>query len=131
MTEPLAFIRDLTVGNPYLALLLERHLAEYGAPLAHVFMGGVSRYVSEQHHRLQSGDPAAKAVLSALFARVEEAASRGGEDLKELISVSFLENLASEFVDDPDFRAFLGPRLKEELEPILRSYGYPGDATHA
>jgi hypothetical protein len=55
---------------------------------------------------------------------IERAARDGDEDLKELISVSFLENLAAELAASSDFRSFLGPTLNQELGPIMRAYGY-------
>jgi hypothetical protein len=117
-------IDQLASRIPPLRVLLEEHEAEYGELLSHVFMGDVSRFACEQYHQTACGAGDARATLALLCSILDTAAKEGDEDVKELVSVSFLENLAADFMGYPDFRAFLGPTLKHELQPILRAYGY-------
>lgn len=124
MMHSVSFISELVGKMPKLRAMLEKHVADNRELLPHVFMGDVSRYAIEQHHELLRGSSEARISLMLLFSTAETAAREGDEDLKELISVSFLENIAEEIADQPEFLSFLGPSLNRELEPIFRSFGY-------
>ena len=62
------------------------------------FQQGKDRIAVE---RLAAGDAAARPILATLFGVMEQGAAEGPEDVKELVSVSFLENLAEELVQHP------------------------------
>ena len=118
------FVQRLLTRLPILDDVLQAHLTENEHLLPHVFFGDVSRFTLEQHARLTSGDASARSILATLFEVMEQGAAEGSEYVKELVSVSFLENLARELAQHPSLSAFLTPALKQELEPILRAYGY-------
>lgn len=124
MTDTVTFIHELTSAVPQLKGLLTQHVAEYGELLPHVYMGEVSRFTVEQHHQSAAGARGPRSVLEELFATIERADTEGSEDVKELISVSFLENIAEEMVASADLQSFLGPTLRRELQPILEAFGY-------
>jgi hypothetical protein len=124
MRDPVSLSYELAAKMPALRARLEQHRADFDELLPHVFMGDVSRYAIEQYHHFARGAGDAADALRLLFSITEVAAREGTEDVKELISVSFLENIAAELADYPAFRAFLGPVLRRELEPILRDFGH-------
>lgn len=124
MMGPMSLVHELAAKMPPLRAQLEQHVADYEEVLPHVFMGDVSRYAIEQYRQYAGGAGDAGESLRLLFSVTEVAAQDGDEDLKDLISVSFLENIAAELADYPEFRAFLGPVLSQELEPILRDFGH-------
>ena len=79
------FCEELVQKVPLLAALMKEHLEYYDELIPHVFMGDVSRYViSHREGREQVGD-----FLDQCFRDY-------GDDIQNLIAVSFLENLESE-----------------------------------
>ena len=76
---------ELVHKVPLLAGLLKEHIEDYDELLPHVFMGEVSRYVvSYREGRKQIGD------------FLDECFRDCGDDIQNLIAVSFVENLVSE-----------------------------------
>lgn len=130
MIDSESFAKELAGDDANVAALLADHLNEYGELLTHVFMGDVSRYVAHLYRDRQRGTQTSRDALQAILAKIEHAARFGDEDVKELVSVSFLENLVSECAEDPSFRALLGPSLKRELNLILTSLGYTDDSAN-
>lgn len=130
MMEVDTFVQRLLARLPILDDVLQAHLTENEYLLPHVFFGDVSRFTLEQHDRLTGGDAAARSILATLFEVMEQGAAEGSEDVKELVSVSFLENLAGELAQHPSLSAFLTPALTRELEPILREYRNSPSALH-
>jgi hypothetical protein len=113
MKDPVSLSHELAAKTPRLRARLEQHLTDYDELLPHVFMGDVSRYAIELYHEFSAGAIDARDALDSLFAITEVAASHGDEDVEELISVSFLENIAAELADHQEFRSFLGPYSAE------------------
>jgi hypothetical protein len=124
MTDSVSFIHELVAAVPLLALPLAQHQDEYEELLPHVFMGDVARFAIEQHQRLAAGATDSRTALETLFAVMERGAAEGSEDVKELISVSFLENLIEELTAPGDLRSYLGPMTRQELQSIFDFYGY-------
>lgn len=79
------FCEELVRRFNELAPLLQEHVADYDEILPHVFMGDVTRYVL-------SGTPQREELLRHL----NDALRNGGEEIQNLIAVSFVENLESE-----------------------------------
>ena len=125
MTDDAAFVRELAAVVPPLQGLLAQHLAENEELLPHVFMGDVSRFVIEQYNEHLEGSPGSLAALERLFSTLERGAAEGSEDVQEMITVSFLENVAEEMTLSPALQSFLGPSLKRELRGVLDGFGYP------
>lgn len=85
----LSFVDRLVKNVPELASLLEEHLKDYNEVLPHVFMGDVTRFARFQVTGSKLSEQG-QLILEVL----EEGMLSGNPDLAELISVSFLENLA-------------------------------------
>lgn len=117
------FAHELVEEVPRLRPVLESHEAEFAELLPHVFMGAVSRFASEAHDRCTSGVAGACSELDALLAALEHAFVDGGEDVQELIVVSFLENVAEDVVASREFESRLGPVLRREIQVYLDAYG--------
>ncbi len=104
-------VRLLAAEYLDLRALLDEHMAEHrGEVLPHVFMGDVTRWVvsiaadSQRHNELRR-------ILQLL----ENEFERGDEPVRELISVSFLENLPLGGKPRSDIVQALGPNLAGEL----------------
>lgn len=116
MTPPalvLRFVNSLLAHEPQLRSVYETHILDYEEPLPHVFLGDVARYVVQQIHSdtteiLESP----KRILSFL----EQSIVTEGEEVQELISVSFLENLVKHEGVIVRLKGMLGPNLRKELE---------------
>jgi hypothetical protein len=118
---------DLTYENvvstlvreaPGLRPLYEEHCRDYDEVLPHVFFGDVKRFVAQAFEAAKSSadnrslKDAALKILSVL----ERAMGTNDERLRELVSVSFLENLDQKRDTYCDIRQSLGPRMRKELE---------------
>lgn len=84
--------------------------------LPHVFMGELTRYVFQLHNdssgsnHIQDQDR-----LRHILDRLEEGFAHGEDVVKELIGVSFLENLTGE-AGRETLRSLLGPTMSEALK---------------
>ena len=103
---------------PELRPLLDKHLEDQcGELLQHVFFGDLTRYVLEQMHSLQEQSPsrlpeAVRRILDFL----EIALTSSDTLTRELVGVSFIENLDP---TDPAFgqlKSALNPNLRRDLE---------------
>lgn len=94
---------------PALRGLLQEHVDDYDGLLPHLFLADVVRFVSR----------GAGVVVRGLVAAVLEDLFRSGEEEdRELIAVSFLENLPSEAEEGGSIRQELGPLLSDELRRL-------------
>lgn len=100
---------------PELRPLLDEHIQQYDELLPHVFFGDVTRFVMDRV-RAEGGagnhDPVARRILGFL----EDAMASSDENVQELVSVSFLENLDPSDPAYEELKAMLGPNLRRELE---------------
>lgn len=88
MTNPAqAFVSQLAAMHPQLQQALEVHRRDYEETLPHVFLGEVVRHVCEWERK---GEMSAVAEVASA---VNEAWASGAEEMRELVVVSFLENL--------------------------------------
>ena len=117
-------IEGLAAFSPELQELFAEHLAYYGETLSHVFMGEVSEFVTtlDESSSQKGGD--ANSLLNALFYFLERAFQAGDDDVQNLLSVSFLENVMERAVESPAFRQRFGPALERELQEVLKAHGY-------
>lgn len=96
--------------------LLQEHLDDQdGEVLPHLFMADVERWAEAE---ATSGDDARQAVVQAVLAFLEDAYSTQGEEIEELISVSFLEHIPLLGEPGSVLRSLVGPRLAEQLRRI-------------
>jgi hypothetical protein len=106
MTTVGELVQDIVTAAPALRSVLAEHRAEFeGKLLPHLFMADVTRW-------LVAAGPAAP-VLAVL----ERHLADGGEEVQNVIALSFLENLEA---TDLEVRAALGPGLRAELEAMER-----------
>lgn len=95
---------------PALRVALDQHVAANHELLPHVFFGDVTHFVVSGF----DGHPERKADALKILALLEESMASPSEDVKNLVSVSFLENLLGEKPLDA-IRAAMGPRLRAQL----------------
>jgi hypothetical protein len=76
-------------------------------------MGDVARFVVAE-----AQNPTGRGVLQRLLTQLEEGLKDGPEQVKELVVVSFLENLTGEAVALEALKPLMGPNLKREMEGI-------------
>lgn len=117
------FIDDLVERFPGLRPVLEEHLSDnFGELLPHVFFGDVTRYIVSRHldARLHhgSGPEQAREEVRSLLKALETAYVERGEEVEELIAVSFLENLPRPGEPGADLRECLGPAMTHQLRVI-------------
>lgn len=113
-----AFVQALVADHPDLEPLLDEHREDnMGDLLPHVFFGDVTRWVVDHHLDLDA-DPS---ELDPLLAALEKGMLDGSEEVKDLIAVSFLENLPYPDEDGADIIDRLGPALTAEIETLRAS----------
>jgi hypothetical protein len=104
------FVERLVAEVPALQPLLSEHLDFNHELLAHVLFGDVTRFVvsgfAEHPERRRDADK--------ILILLEEALGSPDEDVQNLVSVSFCENLLGEEPLEA-IRAAMGPRLRAEL----------------
>lgn len=100
-----AFARQVAGSVPALGDLLAEHLEDNnGVLLPHVYFGAVSQWVDDEL-TTHPESTSARRVLE----QIDAASATGGDDVRELINVSFLENLE----DGSPVLDQLTPRLRE------------------
>ena len=114
MNTNASFINDLLRRLPQLKPLYDEHLADNDMLLPHVFMGAVTRFVIVEVEK-----SASREFLEELMDYFEAGLEHGAEQIKELIVVSFLENLADDTVALERLKPLFGPRLRKEVENIF------------
>jgi hypothetical protein len=103
----------LTKEVPELRPLILGHLEDNGETLPHVLFGDVTQFVIS---KVIENSHEANSVVDRILCFLEAAFESTDVRVRELISVSFLENL----VGEPDglraMRSRLGPNLTKELQ---------------
>jgi hypothetical protein len=97
-----------------LAAVYAEHMADHGELLPQVLFGDLTRLVT----KLCKFDPSSK-DLTSILEILEKGMAAGDNKTKELISVSFLENLDPEADYFSALRGMLGPTLSNELQSYL------------
>ncbi len=107
-----ALLGALAWRFPALRPELDEHLADNdGEILPHPLMSAYERWAEAA---LQAGD----AELAPVLAFLEDAYENGGEEVEELISVSFLEHLPPPGEPGSELRDRVGPAMAEQLRVI-------------
>lgn len=117
------FIDELVTNFPGMRPVFEEHLSDnFGEVLPHLFFGDLTRYVVARFLTTQSGSgntpSEAEKEVRSLLAQLEQAYVTRGEELQELIAVSFLENLPRPREEGSGVRNWLGPALTRQLRVI-------------
>ena len=109
------------VGNvSTLRHIYDKHIEEYDELLPHVFFGDLTRYVVNLYKTTQdhSSDMRNWDELDNIIIYLENGISKSDENVRELIAVSFLENLESTDSSLRNLEQRFGPNLKKELKVI-------------
>ena len=114
MHSPEHFVDQLVREIPGVEPILEEHMKDFGEMLPHVFMGELTRYVLYIHKASGGVDSNTQDELRQILDRLEEGFAHGNDAVKELIGVSFLENLTGE-AGRETLRSLLGPTMSEAL----------------
>jgi hypothetical protein len=105
-------VRSLAERNPELRAMLAEHIAaNSGELLPHLYMGEVTQWLVDA--AASSCDDDVRESLAFL-----EQQFQNDESVRELIAVSFLENLPSRGEPSARIRQVLGPVLREELQRL-------------
>ena len=86
MNKTNQFVKKLVSNNPSLESIHTEHIKDYDKLLPYVFFGDLTRYID---HNFESHQDSVKKILSSL----NRGLHNESEDVKELITVSFLENI--------------------------------------
>ncbi len=116
-------IERLVAKYPRLKSIFDEHVSDnFGEVLPHLFFGDLTRYVISRLLDVESGvgpkHADAEQELRALLNDLEDAYATGDEEIRELISVSFLENLPRPGEEASGVRAWLGPELAAQTRVI-------------
>lgn len=119
----IGFIEKLVGKYPRLKPIFDEHVSDnFGEVLPHLFFGDLTRYIVsrflEVESRVAPESLDAEAELRPLLSDLEAAYASGDEEIQELISVSFLENLPRPDEEASLLRAWLGPELSAQLRVI-------------
>lgn len=107
-----AFVGALVYRFPELLEVLQEHLEDQaGEVLPHVFMGDVTRWLVRRFLAAGRNDATLREILSFM----EGAFKSDREEVKELLAVSFLENLPCFGESGFEIRSVIGPTMQEEL----------------
>lgn len=106
-------INRLLEQVPELRPVYDEHIHDNGELLPHVLLGDVTRYVV-QHMR--SGEVEASRTVGRILDCLEHCMVSGDEQVKELVSVSFVENLLGHDDVLASLRRLVGPSLAKEIE---------------
>jgi hypothetical protein len=101
------FVRSVVVAVPSLQPILDEHMSFYDELLPHVLMGDITRWA--EYHAADS-----LPLVRHLLEEFEKSYASGEDDVRELLTVSFLENLS----DDTPIVRLLGPGLRNALEEL-------------
>ena len=105
------FVGVLVDRCPSLLPLLQEHLDTYDELLPHVFLGEVTPWIVERY-QADPDDPELRAALSY----IDEYFGTSSPSDRELIGVSFLENLPRADEPGSEIRDALGPALRAHLD---------------
>jgi hypothetical protein len=119
--ENTAFIRELVEGTPGLEPVYREHLADnYGELLPHMLMGDFTRWFIDQCRLAAEvqGTTAERATLRRVARFLDATYQTGPPYVRELLVVSFLENLHLAGRDYELVKSFLAPTLRSELDRL-------------
>jgi hypothetical protein len=105
-------INRLLERVPELRPAYDEHVRDNGQLLPHVFFGDVTRYVLRQ---VRDGNTAASHPVGQILGCLEHCMASGSEDVKELVSVSFIENLLGNDDVLATLKGMMGPNLLRGL----------------
>ncbi len=108
-----SFIQQLLRRSPELKSTYDAHVADNDGLLPHVFMGDVTRFTIRQ-----TTQPESQEILMGLLEQIESGLVDGSDEVKELIAVSFVENLCGEEEALESLSPIMGFNLREEVRKL-------------
>lgn len=121
------FMKRLVEKTPGFAQRYQRHVEVNHGVLAYVLLGDLARWLVHQvEHALSHKESWARVeeMLDDVLSYMESEWQHS-EGLRELISVSFLENLDLDSPSYPWFRSKMGPSMRTQMKVIEDAYRYP------
>ena len=115
MTATEDFMAHLLAEVPALAETYREHEAAYDQLLPHVLMGDLARLALELSGRSQSPQEHNGSTLAKLLDVLDGGMRSTAAPVKELIAVSFLENLDETDLHYRSLTRRLGPALQSEM----------------
>lgn len=117
------FVEDLVERFPSLEHLFKEHVSDnFGEVLPHLFFGDLTRYAVDlflQSRSRSSASSDAEKELHDLLEVLEDAYGRRAEEIDDLISDSFLENLPRPKGEHGwRIRSLIGPKMSKQLKAI-------------
>ncbi len=106
------FVYLLLERVPELRTVYEEHIRDNDELLPHVWLGDVSRYIVQQ---VRSGETGPATSVERILSALDQWLAFGDEHVKELVSVSFVENLVEHDDVLESLKGLLGPNLENEL----------------
>ena len=122
MISTKVFFQHLLKLVPDLQPVYKEHISDYNQLLPHVFMADVTRLILDLASRVKVNDPESERTLSVILAEMERGIEEGNDELKNVIGVSFLENLERNDSHYDLIKSWLGVRLREDLQKIENFY---------
>ena len=113
------FVGDLLGQVPELQPIFNEHIEDNDELLPHVFMGDVTRFVLSLNASSSSkgmSPVASSQTLLKILDFLEEGMRTGDDNVRELISASFLENLDQFDENYSSLKSHFGRSLLEQLE---------------
>jgi hypothetical protein len=113
------FVRALVDSFPIFRSMFDEHVSDYGEILPHLFFGDLTAFcVQLLVNKDDVVGTAGLRQLREILDYLENAYAQGGEDVEELISVSFLENFHSGTEEGAQIRQMIGPHLRKQIDII-------------
>lgn len=109
----IACVNKLLEQVPELRPVYDEHIHDNDDLLPHMFLGDVTRYVVQQ---VRSGDMGPTKPVSRILEFFEWCMVSSDDQVKELVSVSFVENLAEHDDVLARLKGLIGPKLAQELK---------------
>ncbi|PKL38575.1 MAG: hypothetical protein CVV44_11890 [Spirochaetae bacterium HGW-Spirochaetae-1] len=106
------FVNNFVDKFLYLKPILKEHIEDYDEILPHVFLGEIAKWCVANYKNSSQEN------VQQIFEYIEQTFKNGGEEIQELISVSFLENLSNQNEDERKILKYLGPELLSEFKKI-------------
>ena len=107
------FVDNMLQQLPSLKTVYDEHIDKNDSLLPHVFMGDLTRFVISESENVES-----RTTLTTLMRYLDDGLRTGSDEVKELIVVSFVENLLGEVAALRSLKPLMGPRLRSEVEQI-------------
>jgi hypothetical protein len=116
-SESQAAIRVLVAENPILQPILDEQVRDNDEILPHVVMADIARFlgrlVADQHD-----NPAVLGEIDGIVRTLDAQLQAGADSVKNVIAVSFLEQLPSTGEPGTEIRELLTPALRKVFDEV-------------